>query len=394
METILSTKNCHRAKTVRPVNKPDSPDYTFEYRAIAKHQGFMYCSYAHKATSAQGEEVEISNFDLKEWVVTSWLYEVNLEDLYDAGIRAFSATSHTPEDRAAQYIRDYEKELNEDLGNLPEDERPAYIAKYREWVSTLFSKHSRIMSAMIVGPAKFPTSRNKSASEAYESAYGNFREWRERFFKGVQRRLDAAKPQDQREEEEWQGVKAKIMDSAKSIFGIDTRNEPYNRTLFVSNLYGRMETLAKNGKVEMLRRAGEFIKELNGKFIEAGGKAIFTERHKFWKLVEKAEETLAKQAENADRESVVFEMDTCTIIKNYEEDRLQIFHEEKPEQEVINLLKKEAWRWSRNNGCWQRQLTRNACYSAARVILGGANGMQNMDEVSNLANRLWEDRPE
>ena len=389
METILSIKNCHRAKTVRPVNQPDSPDYTFDYRAIAKHQGFMYCNYAHKVTSPSGEEIEISNYNLKEWAVTSWLYEVSLENLYDAGVRAFSGTSHTPEDRAVQYIRDYEKEIVEDLKELPEAEHEAYIEKYREWVATLFSKHSRVMSAMIVGPAKFPTKRNKSASDAYDTAYRNFREWRDRFFKGVQRRMEAAKPQDQREEEEWQAVKARIMDTARSIFGIDTRNEPYNRTLFVSNLYNRMETLAKNGKVEMLRRAGEFIKELNAKFKSAGGKPIFTDRHKFWKLVEKAEETLAKQTENANRENEVFEMYSCTIVKNYEEDRLQIFHDGKPAPEVISLLKKEAWRWSRNNACWQRQLTQNACYSAARVILGGPNGTYDVSEVSKLGQKLW-----
>lgn len=394
METILTTKNCHRAKTVRPADNPDSADYTFGFRAITKHQSLMYCSYAHKATSPDGEEVEISNFDLKNWVVSSWLYEENLEDLYDAGVRAFSATSHTPEDRALQYIREYEAEIQEDLKKLPEEEYKTYFAKYHEWVATLFARHSRVMSAMIVGPAKFPTSKNKSASDAYDRAYSDFREWRERFFKNVERRIDAAKPQEQRDDEEWQGVKARIMGTAKSIYGIDTRHDPYDRALFVSNLYNRLETLAKHGKVEMLRRAAEFIKELNEKFKASGGKEIFTSRHKFWKLVEKAEETIAKQAENAGRENETFELYNCTVVKNYEEDRLQIFHEEKPEQAIINLLKKEAWRWSRNNGCWQRQLTRNACYSAARVILGGPDGLSNYEEVTKLAKKLWEGHPE
>jgi len=73
---------------------------------------------------------------------------------------------------------------------------------------------------------------------------------------------------------------------------------------------------------------------------------------------------------------------------------LQIFHEEKPAPEVISLLKKEAWKWSRNNVCWQRQLTRNACYSAARVILGGSNGLSNTEEVSKLAKKLWDGHQE
>lgn len=389
METILSRKNCHRAKTVRPANEPEATDYTFGFRAVRKHESLMYCAYAHTATAPDGTKVELGEADFKNWVVTSWLYEENLEDLYEAGVRAFSGTSQTPDDRTAQYIREYEQEIQEDLKKLPEEDRLAYFTKYREWVATLFARHSRVMSAMVVGPARFPTAKNKSAGDAYDRAYQDFRAWREKFFKNVERRIEAAKPQDQRDEEEWQGVKARIIRTASTIFGIDTRHEPYDRALFVSNLYGRMETLAKNGKVEMLRRAAEFIKELNVRFKAEGGKEIFTSRHKFWKLVEKAEETLAKQAENANRENEEFELDNCTVVKNYEEDRLQIFHEKKPAPEVISLLKKEAWKWSRNNVCWQRQLTMNACYSAARVILGGPNGLSNTEEVTKLAKKLW-----
>ncbi|MDE5774190.1 MAG: hypothetical protein K2H86_07015 [Muribaculaceae bacterium] len=389
METVLTLQNCHRAKTVRPLANPEASDHEFGFRAIAKNQGFMYCNYIHTATAPDGKVVEVPNSDLKNWVVTSWLYEENLEDLYSAGVRAFSATSHTPEDRALQYIREYEKEMQEDLAILPENEKAQYLKEYHGWVSTLFSKHSRIASAMIVGPAKFPSAKNKSANESYDRAYQDFRAWRDRFFQAVNRRIEAAKPQEQKDEEEWQGVKSMIMRSASSIYGIDTHHEPYDRTCFVSNLYGRLETIAKNGKVEIIRKAAEFIKELNQKFKESGGKAIFTDRHKFWKLVEKAEETIAKQAENADRENVTIELDNCTVVKNYEEDRLQIFHEEKPPYEVISRLKKEAWRWSRNNGCWQRQLTQNACYSAARVILSEPNGNYNLTEATELAKKIW-----
>lgn len=394
METILSRKNCHRAKTVRPVNAPESSDYTFGFRAVKKHESFMFCTYAHTATAPNGNRLEIVDADFKDWIVTSWLYEENLEDLYEAGVRAFSGTSQIPNERAAQYIREYEQEIQEDLKKLPEEDKLTYFTKYHEWVATLFARHSRIMSAMVVGPAKFPTSKNQRASDAYDRAYQDFRTWREKFFKNVERRIEAAKPQDQREEEEWQCVKADLISSASTIFGIDTRHEPYNRALMVSNLYNRMETLAKNGKVEMLRRAADFIKELNVRFKAEGGKEIFTSRHKFWKLAEKAEETLVRQAENANRENEVFELHDCTVVKNYEEDRLQIFHEEKPAPEVISLLKKEAWKWSRNNVCWQRQLTRNACYSAARVILGGSNGLSNTEEVSKLAKKLWDGHQE
>lgn len=388
--TILTKKNCHRAATIRPVGDTDCSEnvYSFDYRAIKKNESFLHCTYAHEARKPDGTKVEITDHDLKNWAVVEWHYAENLEDLYDAGVRAFSATSHTPEDRALQYIREYEKEIQEDLGILPENEREPYFAKYREWVTTLFSRHSRIMSAMIVGPAKFPTSRNNNANDAYNQAYQDFRQWRDNFFRGVQRRIEAAKSPEERAEDEFKAIRRSIIESATTIFLHDTKGAPVYRSLIVSNLYNRMETLAKNGKVEMLRRASALIKELNEKFKKEGGKEVFTSRHKFWKLVEQAEAQIAKQQEMEGKEDKEIEFDGGNIVFNYAENRLQIFHDSKPDYDVISLLKKEGWRWSRNNGCWQRQLTPNACYSAARVIKGGKTGVENLETTTQFAKQL------
>lgn len=48
--------------------------------------------------------------------------------------------------------------------------------------------------------------------------------------------------------------------------------------------------------------------------------------------------------------------------------RLQLIFEEKPEQEVREILKANGFKWSPKNGCWQRQLTGNARYAGRRVI--------------------------
>lgn len=47
--------------------------------------------------------------------------------------------------------------------------------------------------------------------------------------------------------------------------------------------------------------------------------------------------------------------------------RLQLFFEEKPESDVRDILKKNGFRWSPKNNCWQRQLTDNARYSLEKV---------------------------
>lgn len=54
-------------------------------------------------------------------------------------------------------------------------------------------------------------------------------------------------------------------------------------------------------------------------------------------------------------------------VENTEIMRLQLFFNGKPEAEVRDVLKKNGFRWSPKNNCWQRQLTDNARRSLERV---------------------------
>lgn len=53
-----------------------------------------------------------------------------------------------------------------------------------------------------------------------------------------------------------------------------------------------------------------------------------------------------------------YKFDGGEIIPNVEENRYQIFHDEKPEQDIIDALKAAGWRWSKYYRCWQRMLNR------------------------------------
>lgn len=55
------------------------------------------------------------------------------------------------------------------------------------------------------------------------------------------------------------------------------------------------------------------------------------------------------------------------VVENTEIMRLQIFFDEKPVQYIRSILKKNGFKWSSKNGCWQRQLTDNARYSLERI---------------------------
>lgn len=57
-----------------------------------------------------------------------------------------------------------------------------------------------------------------------------------------------------------------------------------------------------------------------------------------------------------------------TLKENTDEMRIQFFFEGKPEPEVRDILKSEAFKWSPRNGCWQRQLTDNARTATQRIV--------------------------
>lgn len=56
------------------------------------------------------------------------------------------------------------------------------------------------------------------------------------------------------------------------------------------------------------------------------------------------------------------------IVRNAEENRLQILFDEIPDADTRDALKSNGFRWSPRNNAWQRQLTQNAEYAARRVL--------------------------
>lgn len=63
------------------------------------------------------------------------------------------------------------------------------------------------------------------------------------------------------------------------------------------------------------------------------------------------------------------EHDGFQIVRNAEQNRLQIIFDGKPDEDTRQALKRNGFRWSPRNSAWQRQLTDNA-ERAARLALG------------------------
>ena len=75
---------------------------------------------------------------------------------------------------------------------------------------------------------------------------------------------------------------------------------------------------------------------------------------------------------------------------NREDNRLQIYFEEKPDEKTRETLKENGFRWSPKAGAWQRQLNDNAIYAADRLScikpLSGKSPTEIQKEVRTAAN--------
>jgi len=62
-----------------------------------------------------------------------------------------------------------------------------------------------------------------------------------------------------------------------------------------------------------------------------------------------------------------WDFDGGLVKANTEENRLQVFFDEKPDEALRAELKSHGFRWAPSQGAWQRQLTDNAIYAAKQI---------------------------
>ena len=75
------------------------------------------------------------------------------------------------------------------------------------------------------------------------------------------------------------------------------------------------------------------------------------------------------QLEKAETEETTEQMiGEVKLVDSVEHNRLQIFFPDKPSTEIRSQLKQQGFRWSRQQGCWQRHRSNAAMYQAEKIV--------------------------
>lgn len=290
--------------------------------------------------------------------------KVTLQEFKQLAYRAFSWTSFDPEKRGERTLKEHEDQLNDDLQNMPESETERYIQNYKKYFSEWLSAHSNCASSAITGGSGFNVRRAEKANNREHAKYEQFIEWREKALKAIARKIEENKPDEQKRNEAWQHLEKDILHSAAVIHGINTGVERgCSKALFVSSIYGKVETFAKRGDTEMVKRAIDCIRHFNETM-----SVVITERHKFFKLLEVVEQNKENLSDKAEKESTEIAFKGGKVVNNYQENRIQLIFDEKPSSDLISQLKRSAFKWSPRFGAWQRQMTSNTVYAVKSFL--------------------------
>ncbi|MDR2039208.1 MAG: hypothetical protein LBQ60_14900, partial [Bacteroidales bacterium] len=295
-----------------------------------------------------------------------------LDEYWDLARRAFNWISFDPEKRGASAIIEHERELNSDLKDMPQEEKERYISNYKKYFSAWLSACSGCASSAITGGSGFNVRKAETANKREHDRMGDFIQWREKALKAIAKRREENRPEEEKRNEAWTHLENDILSSATTIHGINTGTERcYNKALFVSSIYGKVETYAKRGDIEMVQQAIDCIRKFNETM-----SVVITERHKFFKLLEVAEANRGKIQDKSEKESTEVAFKGGKVVNNFQENRIQLIFDEKPSADIISQLKRAAFKWSPRFGAWQRQMTSNAVY-ATKLFLKSNNLLDN-----------------
>ena len=233
--------------------------------------------------------------------------ELNKQTMIDS----FRNISFYGEKRGEQDFLYYSELLKDDLKNLEvTSSQGNYREKFIDKIMAFYHSQSNCASAFIVGPARFDNRRHEKLWKWRDNKLDLFNHWRDKYFRAVNRVRTLTPEQE-------------IDVAIERLEFLETEKAKANGECSVYNVTTKIRETKK--KVLVMKSRIEAKKNQKDVFFK-GGK-IF--------------------------------------IKN---DRVIIAHDEKPERDIIQAIKKNGFRWSPKMGNWCRKHTANARYDASFLL--------------------------
>lgn len=288
-----------------------------------------------------------------------------LSHLRETAHRSYSWISQSPERRGDNDIKAYSEELDSDIKAITEMGADAagidrykkqYEDKFRGWLSS----QGNTASSFVTGPANFPVARQEKLRRWAENKYKAFREWRDKV-------LAAYRRHEKKDKVEKAGGWLEIYRA--ELAALEATQERYKNINVAYRAYKKNpQSLQDSGLPEADQKMIiQWVPEYDFEKCPIHPYQMSNNLANIKRLKGRVAELEAKE-ERKEGGNKEFAFAGGLVVFNYEQDRLQIKHDVKPAQEVIDKLKRNGFRWSPFNKAWQRQLTDNAKYATQQLL--------------------------
>lgn len=292
-------------------------------------------------------------------------FDKYIERVKQAAKSAWNGVSFSPEKRAASFVSEFENELGKyaaQVEGIDSNKVEEFASKYTDKAVSYLHTQSRKISSMITGPANFPVRSQEKVGETLHKRLGEYVTFPEYYVKLLKKQADKAK---------------------RIATGYDLPTAELERQKAYLEALKRNHEIMKEANA--IIRSGSNVKERLAKieFRTDAGKKWWQQNLEdgkgfpTWALsnnlanikrVEQRVRELQKKADKAGTTAPELQFDGGYVIKNYDQDRLQIIFDGIPNEQTRNVLKRSGYRWSPKNKAWQRQLTQNALWSFSKLF--------------------------
>lgn len=288
--------------------------------------------------------------------------EILLNHLEPLAKRSYTNLSHDPDRQGERLIKEFSVELENDLADISNWAQSAeqkvsvtettakYQKNYEKYLAAWLNSQSNCASSFITGPSNFPAERMKKLRRWAENHYIKFRNWRTRALKAIKKLYTLPEdPLGMNKQKLADALKLhafmKLVNSTHRAFlknpqSLEGSELPETwkikirsyipQSSWIKHPFSTYQLSNNNARIKMYSNRIKVLEEKNIKAVAIGKKEIpFTDG---------------------------------VVILNYEEDRIQIKHNEKPSREIIEKIKSRGFRWSASNKVWQRQINNMAIY--------------------------------
>lgn len=265
----------------------------------------------------------------------------------DLAVMAGYGISMDPERYGNSLLQELDSGLDTFLSKIPvefrEEYEKRYIQKYSEWMRAL----SRCFSVMVTGGGNFNNRRHEKMNNYEHAARERFETWREKVVKRLNR--------EQRltgwaEVERLQNKLDKLTEMQETMKAV--------------NKVARSKKLTEKERIDEIVALG--LKEETAKtclhpeysWEKPGFPAyMLTNNLARIKATQELIDRYTAMASSEDKEIVINggKIEVCNS-----DERIRIYFDEIPNEEMRTRLKGAAFKWSPRNQAWQRQLTPNA----------------------------------